>query len=55
MQMPSARTNAQIFGMRFLAQISGFVCRQPTVLSDVSPGLSGSWNALSLRIRSRLV
>jgi len=44
MHTPFARANAQTDGIAFFAQISGFVCRQPTVCVGLSPSTSGSWN-----------
>ncbi len=46
MQRLSPRTNAHTFVSSFLAQISGFVWRQPTVCVGVSPARSGAWNEL---------
>ncbi len=41
--IPSALANAQTLGIAFFEQMSGFVCRQPTVRLSVSPSLKGSW------------
>ena len=52
--MLSDRTKAHFPGIRFLAQISGFVWRQPTVCFSVSFAFSGSWNAVSFLIAETL-
>lgn len=48
----SSLTKAHVPGIRFFAQMSGFVWRQPTVCFSVSPGRRGSLNALSFLIVS---
>ncbi len=45
--MPSARAKAQMPGIEFFAQMSAFVCRQPTVLVSESFTRSGAWNLFS--------
>ena len=41
--IPSLRTNAHMLGREWLAQLSGFECRHPSVCVSESAGFSGSW------------
>ena len=47
--IPSLRTNAHMLGREWLAQLSGFECRHPSVCVSESSGFSGSWKMFSWR------